>query len=445
VTTPRRDRPLRILIDPGCYNLRNMGGVAMMQVAIGRTRAHWPDAEVSVFTDDPALLQRHFPGVKPVPHQDLRRWLSDHYLLGPMHRLAPAMVSHRLLDLQQGLRSSRPGWMHAATLLKMRLAREDRRDYGEFVAQISGADVVIVSGAGGINDDFGGYVRGMATLLESAVARRAPAALFGQGVGPLTDPVLRRRLGRTLPRVDLIGVRESRRGPALLRDLGVPASRIAETGDDAIELALAAPIRERAGLGVNLRLAAYTGLDESTAAAIRPVVQAFARARGAPVHPVPIGLHTHAADDQAIRLLLAGFDDASDGGAGLDTPQQVIDQVARCRVVLTGAYHAAVFALAQGIPVVGLADSELYVDKFAGLADAFGTGCTIVSAGGPDLVGRLTAALRAAWDTAPDQHAPLRAAAGAQAGRSRAAYAQFFERAARARATRPRRRPVEVS
>ena len=242
-----------------------------------------------------------------------------------------------------------------------------------------------------------------------------------------------------------IGVRESRRGPALLTELGVPRDRVFETGDDAIELALAAPAQVRTGLGVNLRLAPYTGLDESTVAAIRPAVHAFARARGVPVHPVPIGLHAHAADDHAIRLLLAGLDDASDGGAGLDTPQKVIDQVARCRVVLTGAYHAAVFALAQGIPVVGLAESELYVDKFAGLADAFGTGCTIVSAGKPDLAGRLAAALAAAWDAAPHQRASLRAAAEQQARRSREAYARFFERAARAGGVRARKRPVEVS
>ena len=444
MTSPRVS-PLRVLIDPGCYNLRNMGGVAMMQVAIGRTQAQWPGATVAAFTDDPVQLARHFPGVQPVAHQDLRRWLSDHYLLGPVHRLAHGRAADRLVDWQLGLRASRPGWMHAATLLRMRLSREDLRDYRAFVHEISAANVVIVSGAGGINDDFGGYVRGMATLLEAAVARRAPAALFGQGVGPLSDPVLRARLSRTLPRLDVIGVRESRRGPALLAELGVPKARVFETGDDAIELALAAGSGARTALGVNVRLAPYTGIDESTVTAIRPAVQAFARARGAPLLPVPIGLHAHAADDHAIRLLLAGVDDASDGGADLDTPQRVIDQVSRCRVVLTGAYHAAVFALAQGIPAVCLADSQLYIDKFAGLADAFGGGCTVVPVKPPDLAGRLDAALTAAWDAAPLARAPLRAAAERQAARSRDAYQTFFTLASRAGAARARHRTAEVS
>ena len=58
---------------------------------------------------------------------------------------------------------------------------------------------------------------------------------------------------------------------------------------------------------------------------------------------------------------------------------KVIKQTARCRVVVTGAYHAAVFALAQGIPVVCLSNSPYYLAKFQGLEDLFGSGCTIVT------------------------------------------------------------------
>ena len=46
----------------------------------------------------------------------------------------------------------------------------------------------------------------------------------------------------------------------------------------------------------------------------------------------------------------------------------VIERVGECRVVVTGSYHGAVFALAQGIPVVALVKSPYYVNKMAGLA-----------------------------------------------------------------------------
>ena len=51
---------------------------------------------------------------------------------------------------------------------------------------------------------------------------------------------------------------------------------------------------------------------------------------------------------------------------------------------MTGAYHAAVFALAQGIPVVCLSNSPYYLAKFQGLEDLFGVGCTIVTLSEPD-------------------------------------------------------------
>ena len=71
-------------------------------------------------------------------------------------------------------------------------------------------------------------------------------------------------------------------------------------------------------------------------------------------------------DVETLRELLAGLGD-SDGGASLETPQLVIDRVGECKVVVTGSYHGAVFALAQGIPVVALVKSPYYVNKMAGL------------------------------------------------------------------------------
>ncbi len=96
---------------------------------------------------------------------------------------------------------------------------------------------MLAIGGGYVNDIDTYQTRRTLGLLEAAVAEGIPAALVGQGIGPLTSPDLVAEASRVLPRVDLIGLREGRRAPALLERLGVPAERVVVTGDDAIELA----------------------------------------------------------------------------------------------------------------------------------------------------------------------------------------------------------------
>jgi polysaccharide pyruvyl transferase WcaK-like protein len=95
-------------------------------------------------------------------------------------------------------------------------------------------------------------------------------------------------------------------------------------------------------------------------------------------------------------------------------PSAVIERVTACRVVLTGAYHLAVFALSQGIPVVALTSTAYYDDKFYGLAEMFGTGITVIHFDDPDLEAVLTGALTDAWDSAHEVREPLRARAAEQ-------------------------------
>lgn len=116
------------------------------------------------------------------------------------------------------------------------------------------------------------------------------------------------------------------------------------------------------------------------------------------------------------------YQDDTDGGLSLDTPMKLIEQAGRCRVVVTGAYHAAVFALAQGVPVVCLASSPYYVAKFLGLKDQFGAGCETVFLNEPDVLEKLASPLEAAWQSAERVRMPLQQAALRQIGLSRAAY-----------------------
>jgi colanic acid/amylovoran biosynthesis protein len=90
--------------------------------------------------------------------------------------------------------------------------------------------------------------------------------------------------------------------------------------------------------------------------------------------------------------------------------------------VVTGAYHAAVFSLSQGIPVVCLANSADYVAKFLGLQDLFGQGCDMLLLDDPMFTRKLEAALEKAWGSAEEVRRPLQRAAARQIELSRHAY-----------------------
>ena len=90
-----------------------------------------------------------------------------------------------------------------------------------------------------------------------------------------------------------------------------------------------------------------------------------------------------------------------------------------------GSYHGAVFALAQGIPVVALSASRYYDAKLQGLADLFPGGCIVLSMDAPDLAERLAAAVAAAWDSADERRPALLAAAEQQIAASQRAYERF--------------------
>ena len=96
-------------------------------------------------------------------------------------------------------------------------------------------------------------------------------------------------------------------------------------------------------------------------------------------------------------------------------PRALARRVSECRVAVAGAYHLAVFALSQGIPVVALSSSRYYDAKFSGLRAIFGgEGLTLVDLDHEDLSVRLTSAIGAAWESAPVVRESLRKRAAIQ-------------------------------
>jgi polysaccharide pyruvyl transferase WcaK-like protein len=91
-----------------------------------------------------------------------------------------------------------------------------------------------------------------------------------------------------------------------------------------------------------------------------------------------------------------------------------VEQAGRCRLVVTGAYHVAVFAMAQGIPAICLAKSAYFTDKLRGLADMFEPGCEVIDMAAPEWDRDLLTAMQRMWERAEELRPGLLRAAEAQ-------------------------------
>jgi polysaccharide pyruvyl transferase WcaK-like protein len=389
----------RILIDPSSHHLLNAGDVAMMQVCAERLLATWPDARIEMLTAAPELLADHCPGVRPVP--------------------APGRYA---LTEGDGPRLPRPRLLARAALARAGRRLEDREPAARtFVEALLNADLLLFSGRGGLTDAFPEETAAMLTELEIAARIGLPVALVGQGIGPLDDRRAQARMARALPGVAFVSLREGRVGPDLLSSIGVERERVAVTGDDAIEVALRGrPEQLGGGVGLNVRVADYAGVVNDAAAQVGAAVGRKARELGADVVPITISSHPH--ENESAALQGAGI-----SNDGIATPAAAIAASGRCRVAVVGSYHAAVFALSQGVPVVCLAASPYYVDKLLGLREQFGEGCRVVRTDGgaaADVLDTVLAELDHQWAAAPALRDDLLAAAERQIELSRAAHSR---------------------
>jgi polysaccharide pyruvyl transferase WcaK-like protein len=412
-------------LNTGAAEYKNMGDVAMLQVAVDRLLSLWPDARIEVLTESPPNLARYCPGAKPLPRAGCECWLGDRILLGRYHRFLPTWASLRLSRFKRSVGLHWPTVLEL--LIRLRLSLRDsngrRDDFNAFLEALKNTDLLVVCGSGGFADSCREWNLSILGVMEAAIRRRVPVAMFGQGMGPLSDSIVLSRARDVLSEVTLISLRGSRNGLSLLESVGVSPASVLTTGDEAIELAYELRVKEPGtAIGINLRVASYAGVKSAIIEQVASVLQNFARQHKTDLVPIPIAVHEYARDHETIRQLLAGFDDESDGGLSLDTPMMLVKQTGRCRIVVTGAYHVAVFALAQGIPVICLSNSAYYLAKFQGLEDLFGLGCTIVMLSEPDWPGRLATAIETVWDSAEAVRFPLLQSAARQIEESQAAY-----------------------
>jgi len=420
---------MKILIDNGCHDLKNMGDVAMLQVAVARLKQMWPEAEVQVITADPHRLKKYCPDAHAVSAHGRKLWLEcQSNIFGGFSSFVPAYISKRLQNHDWPLILNALMWM------RMNFRKSNHGKVKQFLDSLLESDLVVISGGGDLSDFFQDFAITLLDVLNMAIRHGKRTALVGQGVGPILDSnsrfVIRGK--EVLPKVDVICVRERLKGPAHIESLNVEGSRVFVTGDDAIELAYNAHVQKLGdGIGVNLRIARHSGIGPELQETVGFTLKEAAEKYGAPLIPVPISFHGRNAerkpDSDTIRELLAQCGIISDGGQSMDAPISIIQQVAQCRVVVTGSYHAAVFALSQGIPAICLAKTSYYMDKFFGLSDQFADGCEVISLNDVPIREQLLNSLDKFWRSADHKRSSLLNAANKQIEIGHNAYHKIYD------------------
>ncbi|MCC6424051.1 MAG: polysaccharide pyruvyl transferase family protein [Phycisphaerales bacterium] len=405
----------RILLDNSSYSLRNMGDVAMLQVAAARLAKRFPNAIIHCLTADPQRLARLVPQARPVSCEGVRQWALTPILEGcPL----PVMVHDRLYHRLETARRRGSSFIQTILGLLLGTRGEDDAPMRAYLSAVRDADLVVGTGGGYLTDPFEHQARMVLGTLAMAQSMNKLTAMVGQGVGPLRNSTLREYGAAVMNRLDLLTLRESASSQPLLDEMGVKSPYFDTTGDDAIEAVhRVRNDRMSNGIGVNLRVAGYAGALADQLHVFKTVLAERSTQLHAPLIPLPIALQAEDSDVSSIAQLMD-----ADNWPTPDTPQEVMERVGQCRVVMTGSYHAAIFALSQGVPVVGIVASEYYTAKMRGIAGQFPGGCLIVPADQPDLAGRLHRAIESQWNAAPNLRQPLLESAGRQIELGRRAY-----------------------
>jgi len=427
---------MRILFDQGLYDMRNKGNVALLQVAVTRLARMWPGASLEVITAAPHLLRLYCPQARPVSPDDQYDWTKRLALIDRILNRIPRPLLRLFFELREGIWRYLPGSSSVRSNARLNrwqrgnpephIAKREQED--KIHAVMSGVDLFVATGSQYMSDACRDSALSVLERLEAAHQAGIPTVMVGQGLGPFEDPELRSRVKAVFPLVNLICFRDKRMAGPLSDSLGVGGSHLIFTGDDAIEMAYGSRTSASGtAIGVSLRVADYTQMGANDLELIRSVLHEAALKHTTKLIAVPISHSAHELDDRVLRQLLARPDEEYKSRWKFDTPVEVIKKVGRCRLVVTGTFHAAVFALSQGIPAICMAKSRMYADKFLSLADQFGPGCQVVCLDDKQVGWNLEAAIDRAWETAERVRPQLLEAATRQIELGHKAYRRLYD------------------
>jgi colanic acid/amylovoran biosynthesis protein len=405
---------MRILFDQSSHDMRNKGNNALLETAMHRLGKFWPNSSLEVITTAPNLLRFYYPYAIPVYPFDLQCSQSrfDQY-----KRLLPRALWWLMFELREEIWHRRylkedQNEEHLPSAAAQSETRTQNHteylglqpmDKSKLLTAISRFDLLVATGGGYMTDTDKPMLWNVFDRLEAAITNGIPTIMVGQGIGTLKDPQLLARARDILSSVELILYRNRHTGLPILESLGVSPERIIMTGDDAIEMAYKARADHLGrGIGVSLRVAHYTQVAPGHLDIVRGVLHQAASRHQAKMIAVPISSARHESDSTHIKQILKGYKSVSQDWRKLGLPMDAILQASKCRVMVTGTYHGAIFSLAQGIPVVGVARSAEYVNKLSELSDEFPAGIRMVNLNDDRLKFNLNKAIEDSWSSAEE-------------------------------------------
>jgi polysaccharide pyruvyl transferase WcaK-like protein len=401
---------MRILIDHSGYDLGNIGDIAMLQVCAKRVTEQFPDSHIDVICYPHADLSNILPSCHRVTFS------SDDV---PIVRRAP----RRYRRISEQLHKILAPKLHWATTRLLGPAPPGSIRYA-----LERADVVVASGGGFLADAWWWHGAGVLSVLATAQWLGKPTAMFGQALGPLTNPYLWHALRQVVPGLAIIGLRESMQSRSEMIAVGARDEQLRVTGDDGLELAVSndGPMLGGTDLGVNLRVAKYAGANDDSARTIANTVIEVARQWDCQIRPLPVSFNRDALDSTAISTHIAGPYRTAETSAPATRPAEFREAISKCQAIITGSYHAAVFGLAQGIPTTTLIMSDYYAAKFYGLRALFPEGCRTVDCRMGIEPEQIKDSLAASWRAGSSTRQVTFARALSQVESSRSCYSEFF-------------------
>lgn len=377
------NKPIKILLYAGTATLENVGDVAMLEVGISRIRQPFPNAELTLFSKNREAVQQILGKDIQTISPNTRNLFFKNSKLLPIYNRLPSRIREFLKPILQKYRYSY--FDHFYRRLLGRVTSKQREELNQFVNTVQKADILVFTGMGSIHyRSASGF--NIFNLVGWCLSLKKKVVMMGQGIGPIKKGSRLDKLAQKyLPKVNLIGVRE-KFSYENVQAYGLDETKICLTGDDALALShydTVTPDRTENQLfriGLNLRTNHQTAfLFEETQSVISSV-NAVALDRKYQI--LPLILNPDSSGDQKLVFDDYLFDQCQElfdekvlldytDQRKISLPKETIRKIKGTDLVITFAFHTAVFAIASGVPVICVYKTDYYYQKFMGLLSFF--------------------------------------------------------------------------